>query len=380
MKSQNVMKLTFFFSGLIEREKENQDIFVNAEGVMKSGTVEYRFSIEKNGELYKLFYKKEVFEETFADILEILKNDVKLYDEFELIFRDRVSTLVITADDRRVNMATKNEDNTVFLKKGSAKANEENLISPSKASKLLEALSFVTADGKLKNSHIRKFNQAENFLKLLKPYVDKLPKDRTIYIYDLACGKSYLSFFINYYFCDVLKRKCHITGIDIREDVIESSIKIRDSLKYYNMDFVCADIIGYVPENPMDVAVSLHACDVATDYAIACAINNNAKVVSFVPCCHKELLDTLNPPEECSFIVEHPILKKRFNDIFTDAYRVKVLEENGYDMTLTEFVSPIDTPKNLIMLGNFTGNKKKNETDEIENSFGISPILKKIIF
>ncbi len=379
MKAQNVMKLSFFLGGLVERVKENSDIFVNAEGIMKSGTVEYSFNIEKTGENYKLFYKKETYEEAFSDIIEIIKADVKLYDEFELKFRDRVSTLIITADDRRVNMSTKNEDNSSFFRNGSIKG-EDHIISPSKASKLLDALDFVTADGKLKNSHIRKFNQAENFLKLLAPYVDKLPKDRTIYFYDLACGKSYLSFFINYYFCDVLKRKCHITGIDIREDVIESSKKIRDELKYYNMDFICEDIIGFVPENPMDVAVSLHACDVATDYAISCAVNNRAKVVSFVPCCHKELLETVTPSEEESFIVEHPILKKRFNDIFTDAYRVKILEENGYDMTLTEFVSPIDTPKNLIMLGSFTGNKKKNKTDEIEKNFGVSPILKKLIF
>ncbi len=380
MKSQNVMKVSFFLGGLVERMKENGDIFVNVEGVMKSGTVEYDFVIEKNNDSYKLFYKKETYEGAFFDIIEIIKADIKLYDEFELKFRDRVSTLVITADEKRVNMSTKNEDNTSFIKNSSMKKGEDHIISPSKATKLLDALGFVTSDGKLKNSHIRKFNQAENFLKLLTPYVEKLPKDRTIYFYDLACGKSYLSFFINYYFCDVLKRKCHITGIDIREDVVETSKKIRDELKYYNMDFICEDIIGFVPENPMDVAVSLHACDVATDYAISCAINNRAKVVSFVPCCHKELLETLTPSKEASFITEHPILKKRFNDIFTDAYRVKILEENGYDMTLTEFVSPIDTPKNLIMLGSYTGNKKKNETDEIEKNFGVSPILKKLIF
>ena len=380
MKSQNVMKLSFFLGGLIERVNENGDIFVSADGVMKSGTVEYHFVIEKNDDTYKLSYKKETYEQAFSDIIEIIKADLKLYDEFELIFRDRVSTLIITADDRRVNMSTKNEDNTAFLGKNSLKKTEEHIISPSKAKNLLDVLGFVTSDGKLKNSHIRKFNQVENFLKLLAPYIEKLPKDRTIYFYDLACGKSYLSFFINYYFCDVLKRKCHITGIDIREDVVLSSKKIRDELKYYNMDFICEDIISFVPENPMDVAVSLHACDVATDYAISCAINNKAKVVSFVPCCHKELLDALSPSDEVSFIVEHPILKKRFNDIFTDAYRVKILEENGYDMTLTEFVSPIDTPKNLIMLGNLTGNKKKNMTDEIEKNFGISPILKKLIF
>ena len=185
---------------------------------------------------------------------------------------------------------------------------------------------------------------------------------------------------MNYYLCDVLKIKCHITGIDIRQDVVDASLKIRDELKYYNMDFVCADILSYVPENEFDVAISLHACDVATDYAIAAAVNNRAKVVAFVPCCHKELMESIKCDEKLSFITEHPIMKKRFNDIFTDAYRVKVLEENGYDMTLTEFVSPLDTPKNLIMLGVLGTTKKKNVSDDIERNFCVSPILKKLIF
>jgi len=236
----------------------------------------------------------------------------------------------------------------------------------------------------LKNTHIRKFNQAENFLKLLTPYIEELPRDKMIYIYDLACGKSYLSFFINYYMCEVLKRKCYIYGVDINENVVKASERLKNEVGFKNMEFICGDVISFVPETKMDIAVSLHACDVATDYAISCAINNNAKTVAFVPCCHKELKDSIikNADEKFSFILEHKILGKRFSDIFTDAYRVKILEENGYDMTLTEFVSPLDTPKNLIMLGKKKDNFIKNTdiTDKIEKDYGISPILKKLIF
>lgn len=244
-------------------------------------------------------------------------------------------------------------------------------------------LDFVTEDGKLKNTHIKKFNQAENFLKLLIPYIETLPKNKVINIYDLACGKSYLSFFINYCMCEVLKRKCFVYGIDINKNVTEASEKISRAAGFKNMKFICGDILSFVPETSVDIAVSLHACDVATDYAISFAINNNAKTVAFVPCCHKELKDDIikNADEKLSFITEHKILGKRFADIFTDAYRVKILEENGYDMTLTEFVSPLDTPKNLIMLGRKKENfiKRSTEiTDKIERDFGISPILKKL--
>lgn len=377
MNAKNISKLSLFLGGACERLKENKDIFVKAEGVMKSGTKEYKFSIVPKDGLYELNFLKDLKQAEFSELLAVLTNSLKDYDGMEFYFRDRVSTLKITADDKNVTATNKNEDNSALPQK-----NEESIISPKKAGKLLKTLDFIADNGKIKNSHIRKFNQAENFLKLLTPYVKKLYKNKTLYIYDFACGKSYLSFFINYYLCEVLKIKCHITGVDIRQDVIEASKKIRDSLNYRNMDFVCEDILSFVPENPVDIAVCLHACDVATDYAIAGAINNNAKAVAFVPCCHKELADTITTSENLEFIIKHPILKKRFNDIFTDAYRVRVLEEYGYDMTLTEFVSPLDTPKNLIMLGMRKENFKKDENalDKTENDFGVSPILRKLIF
>ncbi len=377
MNAKNIGKLSLFLGGVCERLKENKDIFVKVEGILKSGTKEYKFSVVPKNENYELSFLKELKTGDFSELLKVITDSLGDYDELEFYFRDRVSTLKIVANDKNVTTTNKNEDNSALSQKS-----EENIISPKKAQKLLKTLDFVSDNGKIKNSHIRKFNQAENFLKLITPYVKKLYKNKTLYIYDFACGKSYLSFFINYYLCEVLKIKCHITGIDIREDVIESSKKIRDSLNYRNMDFICEDIMNFYPENPVDMAVCLHACDVATDYAIAGAINNNAKAVAFVPCCHKELADTISTDEDMEFIIKHPILKKRFNDIFTDAYRVRVLEEYGYNITLTEFVSPLDTPKNLIMLGMKKENFKTDENAlfKIENDFGVSPILRKLIF
>lgn len=377
MNINSINKLSFVMGGVCERLKENEELFVRAEGVMKSGTVEYAFLIVPKNNSYEMSLNKELSEGSFEELVSKIKEGLKNYDGIEFLFRDRISTLKIVADDKKVTTTNKNEDNTNLSQK-----NEEHIISPKRAKKLLSVLDFVADNGKIKNSHIRKFNQAENFLKLLAPYAQKLNKDKVLHIYDFACGKSYLSFFINYYFCEVLKIRCHITGIDIRQDVVDSSIKIRDALNYRNMDFVCADILSYVPENPVDIVVSLHACDVATDYAIAGAINNNAKVVAFVPCCHKELMNSITTDDDMAFIIKHPILKKRFNDIFTDAYRVRVLEENGYNMTLTEFVSPVDTPKNLIMLGTKKENFKKNDDAlyKIESDFGVNPILRKLIF
>lgn len=376
MNRQAVLKTELFISGLKERYKENESIFESVYGEYISGTVSYKFSIKDN----TLSFNKETKTGEFGELLDFLISKANLYDQLKFYYKDRISTLEISASDSRVTSKTINEENEDVA------LNQENsLISPKKAQKLLRVLDFVTGDGKLKNTHIRKFNQAENFLKLLAPYVLSLPQNKVINIYDLACGKSYLSFFINYYLCEVLKRKCFVYGIDINENVVLASEKIRDSLNYKNMEFICDDIINFRPSTKIDIAVSLHACDVATDYAICCAVNNNAKIVALVPCCHKELKDDIikNADEKFSFITDHKILGKRFSDIFTDAYRVKILEENGYDMTLTEFVSPLDTPKNLIMLGKKKENFIKDNTDitdQIEKEYGISPILKKLIF
>ena len=244
---------------------------------------------------------------------------------------------------------------------------------------MLQALDFVTTDGKLKNSHTRKYTQAENFIELLIPYIEKLPKDRQICIYDLACGKSYLSFFLNFYLTDILKKKCRIIGLDINQGVIDSSNEIKNKLKYHNMEFIAANILEYEPQTDVDIAISLHACDVATDYAIATAVNNNAKIIAIAPCCHKEFLKNIKN-ENLNFILKHGMMKKRFSDILTDVYRANILEENGYSVTMTEFVSPLDTPKNLLILG--MKDKKRSETisNEIEKKFHLDPILRKLIF
>ena len=168
--------------------------------------------------------------------------------------------------------------------------------------------------------------------------------------------------------------------MDIREDVVEASKKIRDELKYYNMDFYCADILEFTPPTNMDIAISLHACDVATDFAIAAAVNNGAKVCAIAPCCHKEFLPTIKN-DEMPYLFENGIFKKRFSDLLTDIYRVKTLEEHGYNVTATEFVSPLETPKNLLILAEKTNNVSKTEaTGKIKKAFGVDPILEKLIF
>ncbi len=375
MNKQTIQKLKLFGSGMLSRWEENKALFLEVSGTYKSGALTYPFVLGYDGDIYHLTFQKETARGEFSKLFHSLLEQANLYDELELTYADRTGRLILRADGK--NVTTKSDNKVLEV----AKNEEKHLISPKAANKLLTVLDFVTEQGKLKNTHVRKFTQAEHFIELLVPYFEKLPTDREITVYDLACGKSYLSFFLNFYLCDVLKRRCRIIGVDIREDVVEASKKIRDELKYYNMDFYCADILEFTPPTRMDVAISLHACDVATDFAIAAAVNNGAQICAIAPCCHKEFLPTI-ANDEFSYLFENGIFKKRFSDLLTDIYRVKTLEEQGYSVTATEFVSPLETPKNLLILAEKTNSTTKNKesTKKIKKAFSVDPILEKLIF
>lgn len=375
MNKQAVQKVKLFCGGMQSRFLENKDLFLEVSGSYQSGTVSYPFSILFEGETYVLTFQKETIRGAFDTVFSHLIEQANLYDILTLTYADRTGRLMLRADNK--NVSTKSDNQVAEVSKGE----EKHIISPKAANKLLRVLDFVSENGKLKNTHVRKFTQAEHFIELLVPYLKKLPQDREITVYDLACGKSYLSFFLNFYLCDVMKRRCRIIGVDIREDVVEASKKIRDELKYYNMDFYCADILEFTPPTRMDVAISLHACDVATDFAIAAAVNNGAQIAAIAPCCHKEFLDTIKT-EEMPYFTENGIFKKRFSDLLTDIYRVKTLEEQGYAVVATEFVSPLETPKNLLILAEKTKNASPNgeATRAIKRAFQVDPILDKLIF
>ncbi len=375
MNKQAVQKVKLFCGGMLSRFSENKDLFLEVSGSYQSGAVSYPFTVVFDGEQYVLTFQKETVKGEFAKLFSDLIEQANLYDILTLTYADRTGRLMLRADNK--NVSTKSDNQVAEVSKGE----EKHIISPKAANKLLSVLDFVSENGKLKNTHVRKFSQAEHFIELLVPYLKKLPQDREITVYDLACGKSYLSFFLNFYLCDVMKRRCRIIGVDIREDVVEASKKIRDELKYYNMDFYCADILEFTPPTRMDVAISLHACDVATDFAIAAAVNNGAQIAAIAPCCHKEFLDSIKI-DEMPYLTENGIFKKRFSDLLTDIYRVKTLEEQGYAVTATEFVSPLETPKNLLILAEKMKNAspKGEATKDIKRAFHVDPILEKLIF
>ena len=186
-----------------------------------------------------------------------------------------------------------------------------------------------------------------------------------IVLLDCACGKSYLSFVMNYYLHEVLHRRCRVIGVDINEHVIEESRAMAKRLGYHNMTFQCADLRVYQPPKNVTAVISLHACDIATDLALATAIRGRAKYIACVPCCHKELLDQYTLPG-LEPLTRHGVFKARFNDVLTDSMRALKLEAEGYKVSVVEYISPLDTPKNLLIRAVRTGKENHRARADYE--------------
>jgi SAM-dependent methyltransferase len=209
-------------------------------------------------------------------------------------------------------------------------------------------LGVMTKEGKIVNSRYDKFKQINRFLEFIEDILPSLSKDREQTIIDFGCGKSYLTFAM-YYYLKVLKGyDIRVIGLDLKEDVINNCNVLARDYGYDKLNFYVGDIASYKDVNAVDMVVTLHACDTATDYALANAVKWGAKVILSVPCCQHEANKTIDN-EILKPVMDYGILKERLAAIITDASRAKMLEANGYDTQILEFIDMEHTPKNLLI-------------------------------
>lgn len=212
----------------------------------------------------------------------------------------------------------------------------------------LRYLGVSDEKGRVHDKRQAKFRQICRFTEYIKEAADSLPKEGKLYIADLCCGKSYLSFAAYYTLTAILGRDVDMVCVDLKESVIRECDEVAKALHYDGMHFLCQDIFQYQPEMPPDLVISLHACDTATDAVLEVAMRNGAKVVLSTPCCHHEMNRKLNCPA-VDFIGERPLLRQKFCDAATDALRLLRLEAMGYRTDATELIDPEDTPKNIML-------------------------------
>lgn len=246
----------------------------------------------------------------------------------------------------------------------------------------LIGLGVQTPDGKITKSRYDKFKQINRYLEFIEDILDKLPNDKTVRIIDFGCGKSYLTFAMYYYLHIMEGRDIQVTGLDLKKDVIIHCNELADKLGYEKLHFEMGDISTYEGADAVDMVVSLHACDTATDYALEKAVKWGASVIMAVPCCQHEVnkqikCDTLKP------ILKYGLIKERMSALITDALRANLLEQNGYDTQILEFIDMEHTPKNILIRAvknkNMRPVGKNSDISKIKEMLDIEPTLDRLL-
>jgi SAM-dependent methyltransferase len=385
MNNQSVQKLGLFLTGLEARITENEDFFKGIKVVFSSGLKDFIAAMSLSDGRIKMNFNGNTETLEISWISERLSKFASNYDRAVVTYEERGTSILIEAYIKNVKMSTRQTEIEAvedYHNETARIGNRNYYIKASQAKELLREIGILSPDGKVRNDMIRKYNQIDHYIELIDSLLQDLAqKHDSITILDCACGKSYLSFVLNYYIKEVLKKPCYFIGLDYSPVVIDASKRMAANLGYNNMEFRVTDVRSYRKSRDIHLVISLHACDTATDEAIALAVNNAVETMVMVPCCHHEMLNQYDykPFEQ---ITKYGILKARIADALTDGMRGMFLEAMGYKVSVVEYISPLDTPKNLMIRAQKTGRYNAammEEYKKLGEALGVSLTLEKLV-
>ena len=247
----------------------------------------------------------------------------------------------------------------------------------------LQDLGVMTQDGKIVHTRFDKFRQINRFLEFIEDILPQLDRGRELTILDFGCGKSYLTFAMYYYLHELKKYDIRIIGLDLKSEVIRHCNELAEKYGYEKLQFLEGDIADYEGVNHVDMVVTLHACNTATDYALAKAVGWNAKVILSVPCCQHELNRQIKN-EILEPILKYGLLKERMAALITDGLRAQYLEREGYETQILEFIDMEHTPKNILIRAVKKRHAKEDNNIEAsikrcEAALRVSPTLGRLL-
>lgn len=364
---------------IISNPRKKEGVFkIKIRPVMVKGVICFQETTSKGTQVFHENYAKD---EMLLKILAYMETDFKQLEAESM-------------DGKLTALVSKKGKVTVKQQAGKRdKAGDKPVLSHNRVKKYIleegEAVPFLvdlgvqTKEGRIVRSRYDKFKQINRYLEFVEDILPSLEKEGSVHIIDFGCGKSYLTFALYYYLHELKGMEVCITGLDLKKDVIEKCNMLAKQYGYGNLHFYQGDISTFTGADKVDMVVTLHACDTATDYAIKKAVDWNAKVIFTVPCCQHEVNGQIEN-EMMEPVLKYGLLKERMAALITDGIRASLLEEAGYDTQVLEFIDMEHTPKNILIRAvkrkkAEDGNRKETGISRMSEAFKVNTTLQKLM-
>ena len=343
--------------------------------------------IELKGEILYQFEKytqKQAFHENCR-----LEKTLKLLDQYLLTYKQcdaftakNTYTIKVSKKGKIFTHATPNKMEIKKITPIAHNRKKNYLIQEGTFIEPLYDLGVMSKDGKIIHAMYDKYKQINRFIEMIDDCLDDSMHE--LNIIDFGCGKAYLTFILYYYLVEIKGIKVNMVGLDLKEDVIKECNEVAAKYGYQDLHFEVGDINGYKTDLNIDMVITLHACDTATDFALYNAINWGAKMIFSVPCCQHEINGQIKS-HDFKILTRYGLLKERFSAIITDEIRANLLEYMGYKVQVLEFIDMVHSPKNILLrcvkseVSESKRNKAMQEVEEIITQFNLQPTLYKLL-
>lgn len=319
----------------------------------------------------KVFHENVTYENAGKIIIELIRNEYRNIN----IFSEDSDYQFIVSKKGSVKMTEKEPSKELRIEDHNKK--KQYIINEGEPCSFLIELGVMNQEGYVYAKKYDKFKQINKFLEIVNDSLKEKEFKDDFMVIDFGCGKAYLTFALYHYFYNIRKINAKIIGLDLKEDVIEFCNKTAEKLGYHNLEFKIGDIKDFEYKSNVDMIVTLHACDNATDAALVKAIKWNTDIILSVPCCQHEFFDKIEN-SALEPMLKHGLIKERISSLVTDSLRSLFLETKGYKVQLLEFISMEHTPKNILIRAiktNKNTEKSQEQYDEFKKFWNLNDIF-----